>query len=164
MRHPVLAVFVLAAASCHAREKVVADERGDAGIMSTTPSAGSRPSPSAPKAGDGGTCQSDAECASGLHCLFETAGCSERGQCKASGLSARNCYIAVAMCSCRDRRTFYGAGGCAGSAGEPWELYACPCASDADCRAGQRCFNVGAKPHRADATKECRDPREAKGP
>lgn len=61
------------------------------------------------------------------------------------------------MCSCTRKKTFYGGGGCAGQGvTEPWELYGCPCASDADCRDGQTCGRATSLRAGAPA-KECQD-------
>lgn len=157
MRQALLAMFVLSTVSCHAREKATVTDGGERGIASATPSAVLRPAGSTSPTSDGKTCQTDRECPSGLHCLFEASGCQQPGHCKTPD-PAPECYVAIAMCSCRERRTFYGPGGCSGAAGEPWEIYACPCSSDTDCRGGQRCVAVSNKPHPPGATKECRDP------
>lgn len=108
----------------------------------------------------GASCKDGSDCSAGLTCVFEEEGCSATGQCRAGGVPTRNCNAAIPMCACRDHRTFYGPGGCAGKAGERWELYACPCKTDADCVSGQRCVPVDARPHRASAAKECRAPHE----
>lgn len=152
----VVSLLVLSVVACRPREQVKVDVEGiDGGTnVSTTPTT------SPINVGvDGGACETDAHCPKGQLCLFTESGCQTTGHCRSSS-PVRNCYAAIAMCSCRDHRTFYGAGGCAGAAGERWELYACPCSSDADCRGGQRCRPVSAKPHRPDAAKECRDPNE----
>ena len=151
-----LALVVASGCRRHETPMVVAD--GGA-ITSSASSSTSRVSEPRPQTVDGGACRRDVDCPTGLSCMFEEAGCDKRGICKIPR-GPRNCYVAIAMCSCGERRSFYGPGGCAGVAGEPWELYACPCSTDADCRGGQRCVPVGAKPHRPDATRECRDPSE----
>lgn len=104
----------------------------------------------------GAECTRAADCAAPLVCLFGERGCSNTGKCSASGPRLRNCHTAIPMCSCASNRTFFGPGGCAGEALEPWELYACPCASDRDCVSEQRCVPVDARPHRQGATRECR--------
>ena len=104
---------------------------------------------------DSGTCDG-VKCASGQACVYE-AGCASKGKCGA--LLTRNCNVAIAMCSCARHETFYGPGGCAGQATESWELYACACSTDDDCRGGQRCVPVRVgRPSRPGATRECRAP------
>ena len=64
------------------------------------------------------------------------------------------------MCSCKRHETFFGLGGCAGSGvREPWELYACACVTDGDCRGGQRCMPKTPAVSRPDAERVCRDPK-----
>jgi hypothetical protein len=113
----------------------------------------------------GAACKSSQECASGLGCSFEDPGCDTVGHCTDLGAARRSsCASAVPMCTCGVQRlTFFGSGGCAGQAFEPWELYACSCAVDLDCHAGQRCVPVGAM-HRSGALRECRDARRLDAP
>jgi hypothetical protein len=128
----------------------------DAGTTKTTSTVGGDSS-------GGGSCHTSAECPAKQACFYKESGCSELGRCAPEGAPSSTCYVAIAMCSCVDHRTFYGAGGCAGhGVTEPWELYACPCTTDADCHAGQKCVPTDAKPHRAGASRECRDPAPAR--
>jgi hypothetical protein len=61
------------------------------------------------------------------------------------------------MCSCATKKTFYGRGGCAGQGvGEPWELYGCPCTTDADCRGGQTCVASRSRQN----ARECADKKK----
>ena len=72
----------------------------------------------------------------------------------------RKCNVAIPMCSCKRHETFFGSGGCAGSeVREPWELYACPCVTDRDCRGGQRCVPKKLGVSRPDTERECLDPK-----
>jgi hypothetical protein len=146
-------------------------EGGDGGVSSASTSLrepppgfrngwhGIEPIPNgAGTAARGAACKSSGECQSGLACLFEGPGCDVVGHCiEPGGVGPRNCAVAIPMCTCGSQRlTIFGSGGCAGRAFEPWELYACSCAVDGDCRAEQRCVPVGSM-HRAGATRECRD-------
>ena len=106
-----------------------------------------------------GSCHSDADCSTGRSCFFREEGCATAGTCLVSD-GPRNCNMAIAMCSCGRRVTFFGSGGCAGSGvREPWELYACPCVTDSDCRGGQRCVPKLAGASLPSTLRECRDPK-----
>lgn len=103
-----------------------------------------------------GTCRTNADCPSDHGCVFSEAGCTTQAKCVRGGVRLHNCNAAIPMCACSDRHTFYGPGGCAGAAAEPWELYACACKVDSDCGGGQRCVPTGGRPHRPDTSRECR--------
>ncbi len=137
----------------------------------SAPSSSSAPSSAAPTAApslpanaglpaDAGplACRAAKDCAEGETCHFKQPGCDVVGECVKGPAYGGRCNIAIPMCSCANHTTFFGQGGCAGNAAEPWELYACTCSTDADCRQGQVCVETTAgRPHKADATRECRD-------
>ena len=152
MRGSSLAFVLFGAAACRA---------GGVSTTTSTSTAVSTATATSTARGDAaaGPCRADADCAAGRSCFFPEAGCATAGTCLVSD-DPRACNKSIAMCSCTRHVTFYGSGGCAGSGvREPWELLACTCGADADCRGGQRCVPAMAGSSRPGAAGECRDPK-----
>ena len=142
----------------HTAPVVAAPSVTAASADSPSATASSPSSPGSASPSSKGSCHRDADCSVGSSCFFEDEGCAAAGRCRVSG-TTRKCNVAIPMCSCARHETFFGAGGCAGSSvREPWDLYACSCKTDADCKAGQLCLPTnGMSTSRPGSTHECRD-------